>query len=115
MAEVKNKDKIDNWLEEEHKSLGEEKVFEQLPALKFEENKITEVVVDFSKKFDKWTSDGKTKAIIPVMYQGNKYVWWLNCANPLYRQVVDAGLRDQRLFKVLRTGSADKTKYILVD
>ena len=106
-----------NWLEIESGTLNTNTNFEKLPALKFlEENKIEEIVVNFDKPFDKYTdesADGKTtiKAIIPVMHEGQKKVFWLNKKNPIYKQIIDAGKKGIIKFKITRTGSQQNTRY----
>ena len=71
MEEQKNKE-ID-WLNEELKEV-EKTAFneERAPALKLEENKITEITVDFSKPFEKWVDmeNDTIKKIIPVKSKG---------------------------------------------
>jgi hypothetical protein len=109
-----------NWLEAESENLNQNSDFgEKLPAFKFlEENKVYEFDVDFSKPFSKWIEEknGKSviKAIIPITYEGNKMVFWLNKKNPAYAIIVNAGKANQTHFKFMRTGSQDATKYVLV-
>lgn len=107
-----------NWLSEEAKQFTEHKEYEELPALKLTPNVVTEVVVDFSKPFDKWDGEnnGKpvTKKIIPVTVNGTKMNWWLNVKNPIYREVVNVGIAGTNTIKVLQTGTQQNTKYVLV-
>lgn len=108
----------ENWLAEEVKALKNTAFDEdRAPALKLEENKITEVVVDFSKPFEEWKDEESqtTKKIIPVKVNGNDFVWWLNVRNPVYHQIVELGLTGQSTFKVLQTGSKQNTRYTLVN
>lgn len=106
-----------NWLEVEAGTLNTNSNFEKLPALKFlEENKIEEITIDFSKPFDKYTDTSNpkksvVKAIIPVMHNGIKCVWWLNKKNPTYKLIIDAGKKGITTFKITRTGSQQDTKY----
>lgn len=108
-----------NWLEVEAGILNSNSNtnFEKLPALKFlEENKIEEITINFSKPFDTYkdvSDDGKTstKAIIPVVHNGEKKVWWLNKKNPTYKAVIDAGKKGVTTFKITRTGSQQNTRY----
>jgi len=108
---------VTSWLEVESESLQGNSNFEKLPALKFpEENKIEEVEIDFSKPFDKYTdtsSDGKsvTKAIIPVIHENQRKVWWLNKKNPAYRKIIEAGKNGITKFKIARIGSLQNTRY----
>jgi hypothetical protein len=106
-----------NWLDAEIEA-HEQTDFEKVDGLKFEENKITEFTVDFSLPFEKKSTEfegvSALKAIIPVLQNGAKKNWWLNVKNPLYTQVLVAGRKGTTNFKVMRTGSAKGTKYILV-
>lgn len=114
IVEVKDLD----WLKKEVENLKNTAFDEdKLPALKLEENKITEIEVDFSKEFDFWkdSESNVVKKIIPVTSKGEKFVWWLNVRNPVYGQLVQKGLAGQTKFKVLQTGSKQNTKYTLVE
>jgi len=112
-----------NWVEEELNEMpaSEESVFEKLPALKLEENKIVEVTVDLSNKFQSYhTTDMKgqpvTKAIIPILHDGEKKNWWLNKKNPIYRQILEKGKgKDTLIIKVIQTGNQANTKYAIVE
>ena len=90
--------------------------FEQLPSLKLVQNELTEIDVDFSKPFQKWTdeSTGTIKAIIPVTKQNVKMNFWLNIKNPLYVELIRAGRNNITHFKILQTGTLKNTKYTLV-
>lgn len=109
-----------NWLQEEANNL-QETAFdgEKKPALKLEENKIVTMTIDFSEPFQKWetTEDGKTtiKKIIPVKVGEVELVWWLNVKNPIYGEIIKKGAEGQTVFKVLQTGTQQKTKYTLVE
>jgi hypothetical protein len=107
-----------NWLEDEAKNLTQPKQYEELPSLKLTPNVVTEIQIDTSKPFDKWTGEvGNktiTKKIIPVVVNGVRMVWWLNVKNPIYREVVDSCLKGITTFKILQTGSKADTKYVLV-
>ena len=113
---------ISDWIKQEQEELGtqEERVFEKLPALKLQENKVTEIVVDFSKKFEKYeTTNMKnekvTKAIIPVTLAGVKHNFWLNKKNPVYRELLKLGEgKTSVTVKIMQTGNKENTKYILV-
>lgn len=112
--------KTANWLEVEAGTLNTNSNFEKLPAMKFlEENKIEEITIDFSKPFDKYTDTSNpkkniVKAIIPVMHNGERKIWWLNKANPTYKLLIEAGKKKQTLFKITRTGNQQDTKYNLL-
>lgn len=106
-----------NWMDEEI-SAAKLPTGDKVDGLKFEENKITEFTVDFSKKFEKkdtvFAGKSSLKAIIPVTQNGKKLNLWLNVKNPLYAQILVEGKKGVTNFKVMRTGSATDTKYILV-
>lgn len=106
-----------NWLDEELKNTQSPADFDKLPALKLTPNKITEIEVDFTSPFEKWTdTESKvTKAIIPVSLAGVKHNFWLNTRNPLYHQLLEQGKLGKNKFKVLQTGTQKDTKYNLVD
>ena len=106
------------WLEEEAKNLQtpQTPTGEILPSLKLESGKITKFKVDFSNKFNSWTSpDGVVKAIIPVEHKGEKKNLWLNKKNPLYSDIVKRGTNGQTEFAVSTVGSQKDTKYTVVD
>jgi hypothetical protein len=106
-----------NWLEEETKSLNTNTSSgEILPSLKLESGKVTKFKVDFSNKFNTWTSpDGVVKAIIPVEHKGEKKNLWVNKRNPLYSEIVKRGAKGQIEFAVSTTGSQKDTKYQVVE
>ena len=109
-----------NWMQEE---LAEIKANqpdfegEKKPALKLEENKTTEMTIDFSKPFDEWTDpDSKAvKKILPVTVGAVDFVWWLNAKNPIYQEILRLGSAGQSKFKILQTGSKQNTKYSIVE
>jgi hypothetical protein len=107
-----------NWLEEEAKNLqtNTNPTGEILPSLKLESGKITKFKVDFSNKFNSWTSpDGVVKAIIPVEHKGERKNLWLNKKNPLYHDIVSRGAKGQTEFAVSTTGNQKDTKYTIVE
>lgn len=109
-----------NWLEAESDNLNQNTNFgEKLPAFKFvEETKVYEFEIDFSKPFAKWSeeSNGKpvNKAIIPILFEGKRMVWWLNKKNPAYQTIIKLGKDGQKVFKFMRIGSQNATRYVLV-
>ena len=109
-----------DWIEQEKAALSTPTLFEKLPALKLVENKVTEITVDCSKKWDVYnTTDRKdnpiVKAIIPVLCAGQKMNFWLNKKNPLYRELLDLCAGKQAVMvKIMQTGSKELTKYIIV-
>ena len=107
---------INNWIEEETKTLQTQPVGERYPALKLEVNKIVSFKIDFSNPFNKW-SDGKgvTKALIPVTHKEEKKILWMNVKNPLYSELLMRGKKGQDTFKISTTGSAKETRYTIVE
>lgn len=108
-----------NWLEQEVKELSNQSNIEKHEPMKFEENSIMDVELDFSKPFQKWHDKNAkgvevTKYIIPVKHAGQIKNWWLNVKNPITREILAAGLKGQTKFKILQTGNQANTKYVLV-
>ena len=114
---------VNDWIAEEKAELGTqtETVYEKLPALKLEENKVTEITIDLNEKFQTYDTTNMKgepvkKAIIPVLHNGEKKNWWLNKKNPLYRNILDkAAGKTTIMIKVMQTGTKQNTKYILVE
>lgn len=110
---------IPQWIIEENEQLEQQSEFigEKLPALQLEENKIVKFEIDFSEKFQVYndTANNAVKAIIPVIQNGEKKVFWLNKKNPLYRELMNKGATGQTKFAVLQTGQKANTKYNLVE
>jgi len=107
-----------NWLANEKEELNKQTSFtgEKLPALQFEENKIVDFSVDFSKPFDVYddVENKCVKAIIPVIYKDEKKVLWLNKKNPLYKDLIHLGVEGKTEFKVMQIGTGRNTKYTLI-
>jgi hypothetical protein len=117
--ETNNNQQLANWLTHELARIAVEQpetVFDRRPALKIEENKLVELEIDFSKEWAKWEdqSNGVTKRIIPVKHEGAEKVFFLNTRNPLYKELLILGNSGVKSFKIMRTGQAKGTKYILV-
>lgn len=112
-----------SWIDAEQESIGATANYEKLPGLKMAENKITELTLDVSNKFETYTGtsqDGKpiVKAIIPVVVNGERMNWWLNKKNPVYHQLLDKAklsATDKLTLKIVRTGQAQATKYAIVE
>lgn len=107
------------WINEEVEQIGERKTYEKKPALKLEENKPVTVEVDLSVKPEKYTTDDRkggkvTKVIIPVKVNGESFVWWLNVKNPIWKELLDAAKKGIFVHKIMQTGSAQNTKYIIL-
>lgn len=114
--------KIENesdWLQQELGTITEHEDFDELPSMKFEEKKITEVTVDFSNPFQKWTGEQGnktvTKAIVLITHNKEKKNWWLNTRNPVYREILKAGTEGKSTFKILQTGTQANTRYSIVE
>ncbi|MFW6129984.1 MAG: hypothetical protein ACOC56_02295 [Atribacterota bacterium] len=109
-------EKQKTWLEIEKENLESTRFSgEILPGLKLEQGKITTFEVDFSKEFGRWTDGKVIKKIIPVTHKGEKKNLWLNVKNPLYGQLINGGIKGQKVFKVSTTGTKDETRYVLVE
>jgi len=105
-----------SWLAEEQQVLEQNKMGTIQPALKLEDGKITLFEVNFQEPFEKWVDpqNGTIKKLIPVIHNGEHKIFWLNVRNPLYKQIVDAGTQGVNLFKVMRNGVANQTRYSIV-
>jgi hypothetical protein len=108
-----------NWLDEELKDIESKNIFdgEKKPALKFEENKITEFEIDIDEPWKEWEDvENKTmKAIIPCKQGETDCIWWLNKRNPVYRDVVNKASFGITKLKVMQTGTLRSTRYNLVE
>ena len=107
----------ENWVQGELAGTAQTVEYEKFPAPVFEENKLTTVVVDFSKPFQKWKDEetNKVKAIIPCTSNGVRCNWWLNTKNPVYRKILEGGQKGITTFTIMQTGKGNKTKYALVE
>ena len=117
MEEQKIQEEQPTWMKAELQQLNENKPEGNYPdALTLEEGKITEFDVNFEKEFEKWIDPqtGTVKKIIPVKHKGKDMVLWLSTRNPLYRQLMEAGMDGRRNFKIMRTGQAKQTRYTLL-
>ena len=114
MTEIKEM----TWIEQELTNITHTSTptGEKLPSLKLESGKITKFSVDFTNKFNTWTSpDGVTKAIIPVTHKGEKKNLWINTKNPLYGQLIQRGAKGQKEFAISTVGNQKETRYTVVD
>lgn len=119
---VETQAETDNWLKLEYESQMDSSYDgERLEALKLEENKLVEFTVDLETPFEKYVQrneDGKEviKKIIKVHHKGALKNLWLNVRNPLYGQIVKHCYEfGNNTFKVMTTGTQDKTRYTLVE
>ena len=107
-----------DWINEELEEIKQNSFDgEKKPALKLEEGKIVTMTIDFSEPFQKWEDKekGTIKKIIPVRVGEADLVWWLNVKNPIYGKIMEQAKEGKNVFKVLQTGSQDKTTYNLVE
>ncbi|NCD05882.1 MAG: hypothetical protein EOL97_07160 [Spirochaetia bacterium] len=113
-------EEYENWLQDEIDKIKENSTteYENIPSLKLQENVITEITIDFSKPFEKWTGEqnGKTitKKIIPCTVNGVRMNWWLNVQNPIYSEILKLGNLGITNVKILQTGNQGNTKYLIV-
>lgn len=102
-----------NWLKQEQENQKTE--FEKLPSLQLEENKPKQIEVDFTTPFEKWSGTQNEKEVVKVKVRviadGLKQIWWVNIKNPIYTELITAGLKGQTKFLLNKTGSQDKTRY----
>ena len=116
-----NQDK--EWLKKELAEQEKQYDGERLPAMKFEEDKVTEINVDIAKPWERWDdhANNSIKKIIPVLHNGEKKVWWVNVKNPVYRKLVELGINAQEQghdvfsVKILRIGQMKNTRYRVVE
>lgn len=121
-TKVQTKDEIqeNDWIKQELEEFAKNGFDgERLPTFKLEEeNKEYLIKIDFSKPFDKKPdkfNDGVIKKLIPLEYEGTKYIWWLNVYNPCYKAILDAYVEiKQTEFRLMRNGSQADTKYIIL-
>jgi len=117
--EQKTKQTQLDWLEQEALQTAQQSNFPQVESMKFQENVIAEIEIDFSQPFQKWNTTSMkgtpiTKALIPIKHTNINKIWWLNVQNPLYREIIHQGREGITKFKVLQTGNQQNTKYVLV-
>ena len=118
---MENTKKLENWLDQEEQDLKQnDGNYEKLPSLVLEENKVTAVIVDASRPFEKWndTVNKSIKAKVPVLQNGEKKIFWLNIKNPLYKDLVhecrESKNKELVLVKIFRTGTKTSTRYSLI-
>jgi len=107
------------WLEEEEKKLNNSSPDgERLDGLIIEEGKLTEFeIIVGEEPFKKWRDEQNdvTKIIMPVKKDGKTFNFWLNAANPTYKEIIKRLRKGQRKFRILRTGKMKQTRYQLID
>jgi hypothetical protein len=110
-----------DWINKELDAYNKNDEIAKIAFLKFENNKIVSLKIDFSapfeKKLDKFE---ELKAWIPVkvLKEENVYeemFWTLNTANPFYRELLNAGNSGQTNFKIIKTGQGQDTRYAVVN
>jgi len=111
----KQQSNIPDWIDEEMQTMQTPLTGERLPSLKLEAGKVIRFTIDFSNKFQKWSNQEVTKAIIPVLHKGERKNFWLNVRNPLYREICERGKKGQTEFVVSTAGSQKDTRYTIVE
>lgn len=111
-------EKEKNWLENELENQKPHNDYEQLPSLKLTPNEVTEITIDFSKPFEQWKGEQNNKTIIkkiiPVTVNGTRMNWWLNVANPIYRDILALGVSGSNVVRIMQVGTKADTKYVMV-
>ena len=106
------------WLKEEQEELKKIQPSENLkPALVLEENKVVEFELVKGAEWKKYidSDNGSVKKIIPIIHNGEEMVFFLNTANPTYKDIVERAIKGQTKFKMLRTGQKKATRYTIVE
>ena len=113
----------ENWLENEYRTTHQT-IGESLPSFKLEENKQETIDIDIRKEWSRWEDqeEGKTviKKIIPVIHNNERKNFWINCKNPIYREIVEKAVaakqQNQQSFKmtILRPGQMKNTRSIVL-
>ena len=119
MNEIQEEQNIPQpWMQKEYEETKNNSD-ERPPLYKLIENKINSFMVDFKEPFPTWTDDDRkiTLKMIPVVPEGTeqKMTFLLNVKNPLYNQILKGGIKGQKIFRVLRTGSQQTTRYTLME
>jgi len=102
-------------MEEETQTQTSSWLNEEIAVLK--NGTLTEIEVDFSKKFEEWHDEENQtmKALVPVTQNGIKKTWWLNKRNPIYADLIKRGREGQTKFKVSTSGEKKQTRYTFVE
>ena len=105
-----------DWLQEELTALENPDSTIKMAWLKFEENKIKNLEIDFSIKFEKKLDKfDKLQALIPVKENNELKTWGLNTANPFYRALLKEGAKGKTIFKILQTGKGQDTRFAILE
>ena len=104
------------WIKQELKDTEENSNLDRLPGLVLEDKKITEIIISFDKPFESWQDEANktVKKMIPCTHGGVKKLFWLNCANPIYKELLTLGKTGQKTFKILRTGLQKNTRFTII-
>ena len=106
-----------SWLDQEKKAIEQAKQ-NNVKFVRFEENTVLSMEIDFSKPFEEIIDKlQKPKARIPIKLDGETTFksWDLSKLNPVYQQLIELGATGQTKFKVIRTGQGKTdTRYSLV-
>ena len=105
-----------SWIDEELTAFSEKDKIANVAFLKFENNKILTLTIDFTNKFEKKLDKfDELKAHIPVKDSGIDKIWTLNTANPFYRELLNASKSGKTVFKIVKTGNGQDTRYSIVE
>lgn len=105
-----------SWIDEELTAYQEKDKLANVLYLKFENNKVLKLTIDFTNKFEKKVDKfDELKAHIPVKENGVDKVWTLNTANPFYRELITLGKSGRTEFSIIKTGKGQDTRYSLVE
>ena len=107
---------INEWIQNELNNMSVREEFVKAPALKPKENVPFEIEVNTTKPFETWKSqDGlNTKKIILVKNEGEEKIWWLNPANPTYKELLQKLTKGETKFKLIQTGTQKNTRYVFI-
>lgn len=104
------------WIDQELSAYQTAESTANVAFLKFEDNKIVTLEIDFSNKFEKKTDKfDELKAWIPVKHDNESKIWTLNTANPFYRTILEQGKQGKNLLKIIKTGKGQDTRYNIVE
>jgi hypothetical protein len=105
-----------DWLQEELNALENSEKIAKTTWLKFEENRIKDLIIDFSQKWEKKSDKfDKLQALIPIKEGNELKTWGLNTANPFYRVLLKEGAKGKTIFKILQTGKGQDTRFAILE
>lgn len=105
-----------DWLDNELSAFEESDKFADVAFMKFPENVVLVIDVDFTNAFEKKTDKfNDLKAWIPVKTGGEDKIWTLNVKNPFYRTLIEQGKAGKKTISVIKTGKGENTRFNLVE